>query len=422
MRAMSLPAGASCPYVTITADTHAGASLDTYREYLDPGIREAFDAWRAGLTRDPSKKPAGSRKSKNWDTAERFADQEADGVCAEVVFPNTLLPFHDQVVLIAPPARAEEFEHALAGTRAYNRWLADWCAEAPARRAGIGLVQLNDLDEAIRDAHWIAEHGLRGGVLLPLPADDQRWVKPLYAPEYDRLWAVLQDLDLVVNQHGGAGSPGYGPYPAAEPLWILEVPFFSQRGFKQLIMSGVFARFPKLRYILTESGCSWVPPTLQRMDEVWMGMRAGMIGEMDYSRSVVLPEAPSFYARRNCWYGASFPSPAEIADRAHVGVERILWGSDYPHHEGTFPFTREALRLTFADVAEAETRAMLGENAAKLYGFDLDALAEVAARVNLTPESVARRLDEVPAAATSPMLRQARAQRAAATSAAPAAK
>jgi predicted TIM-barrel fold metal-dependent hydrolase len=399
------------PYVTITADSHAGASLDTYREYLDPKYREAFDAWRAALRQGGSKKPAGARKTKNWDTAERFADQEADGVCAEVLFPNTLLPFHEQVVLIAPPPQAHEFEHALAGTRAYNRWLADFCAEAPTRRAGIGLLQLNDVDEAIADVEWIAKHGLRGGVLLPLPADDQKHVAPLYAPEYDRLWAAIQDANLVVNQHGGAGSPDYGRYPAAEPMWILEVPFFSQRGFKQLIMSGVFARFPRLRYILTESGCSWVPPTLARMDEVWQGMRVGMIGEMDYSRSAVLPEPPSFYARTNCWYGASFPSPAEIADRGRVGVERILWGSDYPHHEGTFPFTREALRLTFADVDPRETRLMLGENAARLYGFDLEALAPVAERVGVTPERVAQPIDEIPAAATSPMLRQARAQR-----------
>jgi hypothetical protein len=128
---------------------------------------------------------------------------------------------------------------------------------------------------------------------------------------------------------------------------------------------------------------------------------------MDYSRSVVLPEPPSFYAKRNCWYGASFPSPAEIKDRYVVGVDRICWGSDYPHYEGTFPFTREALRLTFADVDPTETRMMLGENAAKLYGFDLEALAPIAERVGVTPEYVSKPLTEIPAAATSPMLRKA---------------
>jgi predicted TIM-barrel fold metal-dependent hydrolase len=407
----------SRPYVTITADTHAGASLDVYRGYLDPSLRDDFDAWRAAL-RPPAATPRAKdvdktrgRKTKNWDTAERFADMEADGVCAEVIFPNTVTPFCDRAVLIAPPPRPEHFERVLAGTRAHNRWLADWCREAPERRAGIGLIHLNDVEEAIRDVQWIAEHGLRGGVMLPLPADDQKYVAPLYAPGYDRLWAAIQDCDLVINQHGGQGSPDYGPHPAADPLWILEVPFFSQRGFKQLIFSGVFERFPRLRYILTESGCSWVPPTLARMDEVWMGMRMGAIGEMDYSRAAVLPQPPSFYARRNCWYGASFPSPAEIADRATVGIDRVLWGSDYPHHEGTFPHTRQALRLAFGEVDPAETRLMLGENAARLYGFDLAALEPIAARVGVTPASLQEPVGEIPADVTSPMLQRARFER-----------
>jgi predicted TIM-barrel fold metal-dependent hydrolase len=195
-------------------------------------------------------------------------------------------------------------------------------------------------------------------------------------------------------------------------LWILETGFFSQRGFKQLILSGVFERFPKLKYILTESGCAWVPEVLQRMDTIHAGMKAGSIGEMDYEHSTVTPEPPSFYAKRNCWYGASFPSPREIEDRYVVGVDRILWGSDYPHYEGTFPYTREAIRLTFADVDETEVRMMLGENAAALYGFDLDALAPIAERVGVTPDSVRVPLAEIPADSKCPMLQQARYQRA----------
>jgi hypothetical protein len=93
-----------------------------------------------------------------------------------------------------------------------------------------------------------------------------------------------------------------------------------------------------------------------------------------------------------------------------VGVDRILWGSDYPHYEGTFPYTRQALRLTFADVRPDETRLMLGENAARLYGFDLAALAPIAERVGVTPEAVCQPIDEIPADTTSPMLRKARLQ------------
>jgi predicted TIM-barrel fold metal-dependent hydrolase len=404
------PPRSSRPYVTISADTHAGAALESYRAYLDPGLRDDFDAWRAAY-RNPSKKHLGGKKTKNWDTAERLADLEADGVAGEVVFPNTVPPFYDKAFHISRPPTPEQYPRWLAGIRAHNRWLADWCAEAPERRAGIGLIHLNDIDDAIEDVEWIAEHGLRGGVLLPNPPPDMPHLKPLYAPDYDRLWAVIQDLDLVMNQHAGMGSPDYGPYPAADPMWILETRFFTQRGYKQLILGGVFERFPGLRFVLTESGCAWVPELLAHMDRVHAGIKAGMMGEMDYSRAEALPEPPSFYAKRNCWYGASFPSPAEIADRDVVGVERILWGSDYPHYEGTFPYTRESLRLTFADVDPAQTRLMLGENAARVYGFDLDALAAVAERVGVTPELVSTPLDEIPPEATSPMLRRMRFER-----------
>ena len=92
----------------------------------------------------------------------------------------------------------------------------------------------------------------------------------------------------------------------------------------------------------------------------------------EFAKGVMPPEPPSFYAKRNCYYGASSPSPRELAGRHEIGVEHILWGSDYPHYEGTYPHTRKSLRRTFHDVDRAETRAMLGENAARLYGFSLE--------------------------------------------------
>jgi len=398
------------PYVVITADTHAGASLDDYRGYLDPKYRDDFDSWRSGY-RNPSRKHIGGKKTKNWDSAERFADLESDGIVGEVVFPNTVPPFYERAFHISPPPTAERYQRWQAGIRAHNRWLADWCAEAPQRRAGIGLIHLNDLTDAIEELHWIARAGLRGGVLLPQPPDDMPHLKPLYAPDYDRLWAVIQDLDLTINQHSGVGAPDYGPYAAADPSWISEVPFFSQRGFRQLIWGGVFERFPKLRFILTEAGCAWAPELLERMDQIHQGIRQGMMGEMDYSKSQALPQPPSFYAKRNCWFGASFPGKAEIEGRHEIGLSHICWGSDYPHYEGSFPYSREAMRLAFCGLPEREVRMMLGENAAALYGFDLAALRPAAARVAVLPAAVAQPLDEIPADVTSPNLRKARFER-----------
>jgi hypothetical protein len=114
-----------------------------YREYLDPSWRAEFDAWR-GAYRNPSKKLLGNKKTKNWDSAERRADLESDGVVAEVIFPNTVPPFYDKAYHVSPLAKPEQYQRWLAGTRAHNRWLADFCAEEPQRRAGIGLIHLND--------------------------------------------------------------------------------------------------------------------------------------------------------------------------------------------------------------------------------------------------------------------------------------
>jgi len=398
----------SAPYTVITADAHAGASIQAYRDYLSAEHQQRFDEWR-GSYKNPQKKHIGSKKHKNWDDAERLADMDQEGVAAEIIFPNTVPPFFRSSVLICGNPSAEDYRLRLEGIRAHNRWLKDFQNEHPERRAGIGLIYLNDIDDAIEDVRWIAEHGLKGGVLLPHVPDDCTHILPLYAPEYDRLWAVCQDCDVVVNQHGGTGSPDYGRYPISLPIRLLETPFFSTRSYGQLLLAGVFHRFPKLRYILTEAGCAWVPERLQFLDRVWNMVRQGFAGEFEFNKDSIAPEPPSFYAKRNCWYGASSASPREIADRDVVGVERICWGTDYPHYEGTYPHSRLAMRHTFHDIAEQDVRGMLGGNAAALYGIDLAALKSIAERIGPTPEEVSRPLreDEFPKKTMSNAFRRA---------------
>jgi hypothetical protein len=99
--------------------------------------------------------------------------------------------------------------------------------------------------------------------------------------------------------------------------------------------------------------------------------------------------------------GASFLRPVECAERHRIGIDRIMWGADYPHYEGTSPHTREALRHTFSGVEPEEVAAMLGTNAAGVYGFDLEALAPLVARIGPTVAEVATPLDAVPAGARS---------------------
>ena len=386
------------PYLLITSDTHAGGNHAQYREYLDPEYRERFDEWRGGY-KNPSQEHYGTRKLRNWDYDVRTADQNSQGVVGEVVFPNTVPPFFRKSIVTAQPPKPAEYELTLAGIRAHNRWLKDFCAEDPERRAGIGLILPNDLDEAIKDIEFIAESGLRGGVLLPLIPPDCTWLKPLYDPAWERVFAAIQDHDLVMNQHSGQGSPDYGTGPVAEAVWITEVAYYCQAGFRHLIMSGVFEKFPRLKYIITESGCAWVEPLLKQMDRIHMGFKAGAIGEMTYEgMEWVLKDMPSEYAARNCYYGASFPSAADLAGIEAVGEDHVLWGNDYPHFEGTFPYNLESLRLTFGDMPEARRRKVLGLNAAKLYNFDVEKLAPLAQQFGPTAEEIETPLprEEIP--------------------------
>ena len=160
-------------YTVISADCHAGADLLDYRPFLEARYHDAFDDWAASFV-SPYGDLVQPDANRNWDSTRRMRELEADGVVGEVVFPNTIPPFYPRGSLVAVAPSPDDFELRLAGLRAHNRWLADWCAEFPGRRAGIGQILLNDVDEAVRDVHWIADHGLRGGVLLPASRPTRR--------------------------------------------------------------------------------------------------------------------------------------------------------------------------------------------------------------------------------------------------------
>jgi predicted TIM-barrel fold metal-dependent hydrolase len=384
-------------YTIISADTHAGGSHAQYREYLDPAYHAEFDAWR-GKYRNPYKDLKDTDlRVRNWDSERRWADEERDGVVGEVLFPNTIPPFFPSFVLFAAPPAPEDYARRRAGIQAHNRWCADFVAEYPARRAGIGQIFLNDIDDAIEDVRWIRDHDLRGGVLLPNIPPDVKWIKPLHHPDYDPLWAVCQDLEIPVNSHGGTGTPEYAPTPSSAVVMIAEIPFYSQRPFMQLLLGGVFERFPRLKFVMTEMGCSWIPGLLRRLDNILAGVRKNRaIGELRYTDDMVLPLSATEYFHRNCWVGVSQPTPDDAATREKIGADRFMWGSDYPHDEGTFPFTKEHLRQLFHSTPEADLRAILAGNAAKLYDFDLTALAPIAARVGPTVTELATPLDQLP--------------------------
>ncbi len=390
----------STRYTIISADGHAGANMDTYREYLSSEYHDEFAAWR-GAYKNPFRDLQGDGRTRNWDNERRVSELQADGVVAEVVFPNTVPPFFPTGALVARPPSAEDFAKRWAGLQCHNRWLVDFCAAVPNRRAGIAQVFLNDVDVAIQEARWAKANGLKGGILLPTVADDCD-VEPLYSPTYDPLWRVCEEEGIVVNLHSGSGHPQYGSYPASDIMWAIETSWFAHRPLWQIILSGVFERFPNLTVVMTESGMAWVPPLLQQLDMMAYQMSFGRMGELNFSEMTPLAMKPSEYFRRNVWLGCSFPGKREGAMRNKVGIDKIMWGNDYPHHEGTYPFSLESLRLAFADATDAELQAMLGGNAAKVYGFDIEALRPLGEIHGPTLEQINTPLDGIPKGATSP--------------------
>lgn len=386
-------------YVVISADCHAGADLRDYKPYLESRYHDEFDAWADSYV-SPFGDLVKADADRNWDSARRLRDLEADGIVAEVLYPNTIPPFFPRGGLTALAPGPGEFERRLAGLRAHNRWLAEFCAEAPDRRAGIGQILLNDVDEAVRDVHWIADHGLRGGVLLPgVPPGAP--LPPLHAPLYDPVWRACEERGVIVNAHAGSHSPDYGEYPASLSMWLMEASWFSHRPLWTFIMSGVFDRFPGLRLVLAEQGSSWIRNALDTMDGFYPQIAKGNIGELRFLEPQLLEHMPSEYWERNCFVAASFLHRDDCQRRDRIGVHKIMWGSDYPHLEGTAPFSKEAIRLTFAGVPEDEVAAMLSGNAAALYGFDLERLAPIAAAVGPPVDEVAAGLDLVPEGAQS---------------------
>ncbi|MBM3659376.1 MAG: amidohydrolase [Actinobacteria bacterium] len=381
-------------YTVISADCHAGADLGDYRPFLESRWLDEFDAWAASYE-SPYGDLVRPDADRNWDNARRTRELEADGVVAEVLYPNTIPPFFPKGGLTSLTPTPADYPARLAGLRAHNRWLAAWCEELPGRRAGIGQILFNDVDEAVADVHWIADHGLTGGVLLPgLPPDSG--IPPLHAPVYDPVWQACAERGVIVNAHTGSHTPEYGDYPASLSLWLMEASWFSHRPLWTFIMSGVFDRFPALRLVLAEQGSGWIPQALATMDSFYPQIAHGNIGELRFTEPQLLEKMPSEYWASNCAVTASFLHRDDCVRRGRIGTERIMWGSDYPHLEGTAPYSAEAIRLTFAGEPEDEVAAMLGGNAARIYGFDLERLDALAAEIGPEVELVAAGLDAVP--------------------------
>jgi predicted TIM-barrel fold metal-dependent hydrolase len=380
-------------YTIISADGHAGADLLDYRPYLPSRWHDDFDRWAAGYV-NPFADLLAPTAYRSWDGGRRLAEHDAAGVVGEVLFPNTVPPFFEEGNLLARPPTEAEYAPRWAGLQAHNRWLVDFCAEAPERRAGIVQIFLNRVDDAVAELRWAKEHmGVFGGALLPAVAPNSH-LRPLWDPYYEPLWAVCEELDIPLNIHSGSGLPDYGDLDAARAIMLIELPWFAHRPLWHLIFGGVLERHPRLRLAMTEQGTAWVPRGLDTLDWFFARMTTGDSAEANFFGAAVgsLTMTPSEYFHRNFWVGASFLRPSEAPLIPEIGVDRIMWGDDYPHSEGTYPYTTEALRVAFSACEPEAVQAMVGGNAARFYGFDLERLQAIGDQIGPKVDDVARPL------------------------------
>jgi predicted TIM-barrel fold metal-dependent hydrolase len=405
-------------YLLITADSHAGASPEGYGPYVEQKWQSDYQEWllQSRATAERMRKVMGERSigvdgdpategDRNWDSARRLRETEADGVVGEVIFSNTAPPFAPTMMSeFGEAEHGKDYARRWAGIQAYNRWLADYCAEAPLRRAGICQIFLPFVEESVAEIRWARENGLRGGVLLP-GAPPGSGVSPLYAPEYEPIYQVCEELGMPLNHHSGGATPDFGNYlPHSLAMFMLEVTWWAHRALWHLMFSGVFERHPNLQFVLTETGTSWVPDVLDKLDSFYDRMKHNdQCSEYIFGGPTVakMSLTPSEYFQRQCHIGASFMRPHESALRHDVGLDRIMWGTDYPHVEGSHPYTREHLRLSFAGIDPDEIQQLVGLYAAMLYDFEVEKLAPLAARIGPTKAEIAVPLakEDIPAAA-----------------------
>ncbi len=422
------------PYVVVSADAHAAPdSLQEFLSYVDPTERESVerfgdlssvaipmfggvdpgeidepDAVRAVAIRRLSGMGVDTDAAGDWLAnystdwvfpsdagGKRLAYLESQGIHAEVAFPGPVLAGGLSPAMYLGTQSDKGLDPVWPALHAYNRWLAEFCAAAPGRRTGCIPIDLHDMDRAVEEVAWGRAAGMFGGVMLP--AMSIRSGLPGYADEYyEPLWSACEDHDIPVNLHTGASGTATDAKQLYDTkhggfLGLYEVFVFTRRPLWFMIFGGVFDRHPNLKVVVTENGVQWLPSLIRDMECFFDTHGAAPV--RSYLRL-----RPQEYFDRHVFLGGSLMKRVDAEMRDDIGIDRLMWGADYPHLEGAAPVHRLVLRQVFGGMPEADVRRMLGLNAIRVFGFDGDQLQSVADRVGPTVEDLSTTisLDEVP--------------------------
>ena len=285
---------------------------------------------------------------------EHIKDLEVDGVYAGVIYPTIGL-----LVFSIP-----ESELLTDLMRAYNDWLAEFCKPFPNRLKGIAMLNVDDISVGVKELERCAQMGLAGAMITVYP-----WEQAEYdSPEYEPLWAAAQDLRMPLSLHFATNRHGAGTdefiFRRFKPAYSVNVDHYVRMSLTHMIFSGVFERYPELQVGAVEHELSWVPHFLTKMD---FHYTQRPLGEVQYRFNEDM--VPSDYFHRNVFL--SFQEDGlGVKLREIIGVDQLLWGSDYPHVESTFPRSREILEEILAECTQEEKAKIAGGNAARVYHID----------------------------------------------------
>ncbi len=376
------------------SDMHVMEPADLWQRYIDPAFRHAAPVGLSEMHRDmrvrvksrvllrggsvePMRgepgRPRGwqthhedayaASAAAGWNSASQVEAMDREGLDKTVLFPSRGLFVLglDTVEMMGTDGLEPDFAAAIA--RAYNDWLHDFCAEAPNRMFGAGMVAPHDVAAAVIEARrCVEEYGFKSIFLAPGCINRRPW----HHAAYDPLWAECERLDVPIAFHGGGQTylrPDFSLevfdqlmmwHTFSQPLGIMATAV-------SLTSGGVFERFPRLRAALLEGNCSWAPWLFYRLDEhyEWIG----------WKEAPELKRKPSEYFRSNCFLSVEAD---EVTARQYVDVfgdDNLVFSTDYPHGDSKFPRAVESFfQLPLSDESKFK---IAGPNWTRLYGINL---------------------------------------------------
>jgi predicted TIM-barrel fold metal-dependent hydrolase len=344
------------------ADAHICEPTSVWTEYCDPAYRDLIvqaglddhgrdmlyiEGQQSGTSAAPACIPGAYGNPDvtwadilpgSWDPAERLKVMDAEGLDAALMFPSLDLIAGD----------IDRPDVAAANARAYNRWMVDFVAENPERLYGMGVCPLQSVDAAVEEIAFMAEHGMTGLTFRP----ERYKGLELYSEEMDKVWSAAEDHDLTVAIHGSFGSrmKSFARTRYSNQFYVHMVchPFEQMASVMEIVASGILDDHPRLRVGFFESGLGWLPFWLERLDDHKETM-GHLVPRLKRDPTEIFSE--QCFITMEAGEGEAF---AQVADMglAHT----VVWGSDYPHYDCTFPGALAELEDTFAAIGREDLR------------------------------------------------------------------